>query len=92
MVFKFILMFSGHDYFTFQSGMSFSTYDRDNDAYLGTNCAEKHHGAWWYKDCYAMNLNGQYEGGKYTGMLLYNWDTSSTDHFLRKSEMKIRPV
>ncbi|KFB50791.1 AGAP006914-PA-like protein [Anopheles sinensis] len=32
--------------------LKFSTYDQDNDA--GTkNCAHRHHGAWWFRNCYS---------------------------------------
>ncbi|KFB37400.1 AGAP002005-PA-like protein [Anopheles sinensis] len=40
-------------------GMMFSTYDRDNDK-SDENCAERNHGAWWYKACGDTNLNGAY--------------------------------
>ena len=44
------------------NGMSFSTYDKDNDVYESTNCADKYNGGWWYKNCfyYGCNLNGEY--------------------------------
>ena len=39
---------------------AFSTFDRDVDSYSTTNCAERVHGAWWYRNCTAVNLNGHY--------------------------------
>ena len=46
------------------NGTLFSTYDVDNDnlpsAIWSGNCAERFHGAWWYKSCYQSNLNGKY--------------------------------
>jgi hypothetical protein len=43
------------------NGMSFSTKDRDNDAYLDS-CADNRHAAWWFKGCDYANLNGLYVG------------------------------
>ncbi|KAJ8033949.1 Tenascin-R [Holothuria leucospilota] len=44
---------------SYHRGQSFSTHDRDNDKdYF--NCALGKKGAWWYKNCYASNLNGLY--------------------------------
>jgi len=34
-----------------QNGMSFTTFDRDNDAYAGANCAEVFGGGFWYNGC-----------------------------------------
>ena len=42
--------------------MKFSTHDQDNDVVSGVNCAVKHRGAWWHKECYVSNLNGAYLG------------------------------
>ena len=42
--------------------MNFSTKDQDNDL-RSDSCAETFKGAWWYNDCDASNLNGQYLGG-----------------------------
>ena len=42
-----------------ENGQMFTTKDQDNDA-SSTNCAENHHGAWWYGDCLQSNLNGLY--------------------------------
>uniref|UniRef100_A0A182J0D3 Uncharacterized protein n=1 Tax=Anopheles atroparvus TaxID=41427 RepID=A0A182J0D3_ANOAO len=38
----------------------FSTYDRDNDGWASSHCAEKFRGAWWFKSCYHSHLNGEY--------------------------------
>ena len=48
---------SAGDSFSFTNGMQFSTKDRDHDIYNG-QCAVSYHGAWWYKNCYTSNLNG----------------------------------
>ncbi|KAJ8032422.1 IgGFc-binding protein [Holothuria leucospilota] len=59
--------------------MEFSTYDSDNDQYVGS-CAVSYTGAWWFNNCYFSNLNGDY-GNTYIWM----------PYLLTKSEMKIRP-
>ena len=43
----------------------FSTFDNDNDGNATVNCAQRHHGAWWYKSCHESNLNGRYYAGDY---------------------------
>ncbi|KAL1396179.1 hypothetical protein pipiens_002738 [Culex pipiens pipiens] len=48
------------DALSYHKGMKFSTFDRDNDEDDSRHCAEKYHGAWWYKSCYDSNLNGLY--------------------------------
>ena len=49
------------NYLNLQSGMQFSTYDRDNDREKSVNCALRH-GAWWYNTCASLNDNIQYLG------------------------------
>ncbi|XP_021340703.1 angiopoietin-related protein 7-like [Mizuhopecten yessoensis] len=55
--------FSGNisDSFKKSDGQLFSTLDRNNDIFVSYHCAEKRHGAWWYKKCTHSNLNGMYE-------------------------------
>ncbi|XP_053692334.1 ficolin-2-like [Sabethes cyaneus] len=40
----------------------FSTKDQDNDS-VGAHCAQRFHGAWWYKTCHVSCLNGKYVKG-----------------------------
>jgi ficolin len=40
---------TGGDSLTYQSGMQFSTFDRDNDVWFA-HCAQKDLAGWWYKD------------------------------------------
>ena len=49
------------------NGMKFSTKDNDNDKHVD-NCAELHHGAWWYNSCSDSNLNGLYSASNETGI------------------------
>ncbi|XP_021379368.1 angiopoietin-related protein 7-like [Mizuhopecten yessoensis] len=52
--------FSGNvtqDNMAIHNGMSFSTFDRDNDRY-SQSCAMGSKGGWWYNSCYDANLNG----------------------------------
>ncbi|XP_065187830.1 fibrinogen C domain-containing protein 1-B-like [Sycon ciliatum] len=49
--------------------MQFTTFDRDNDQFTGGNCARAYTGAWWFKLCQAINLNGPYRRhGNATGV------------------------
>ncbi|XP_062603292.1 ficolin-1-like [Saccostrea cucullata] len=41
-----------------QSGMYFSTRDRDNDMWSDNNCAAYWRGGWWFNMCYRAFLNG----------------------------------
>ncbi|CAF1071706.1 unnamed protein product [Adineta steineri] len=74
-----------------QSGMQFTTKDRDND--LSTrygNCAQTFKGAWWHKDCHFTNPNGERKNNNYgEGLNWYTWH--GYYYSLKKIEMKIRP-
>lgn len=41
----------------------FTTKDRDNDKYNGTNCAVRNHGGWWYGMCRHLGINEVYRQG-----------------------------
>ncbi|XP_061190227.1 ficolin-1-like [Saccostrea echinata] len=41
-----------------QSGMSFSTPDKDNYGYSGFNCAAYWKGGWWFNVCHKAYLTG----------------------------------
>ena len=74
------------------NNMAFSTKDRDNDRWSGTNCAVRFTGAWWYDNCGYCNLNG-----KYLGNVKGNWKGVDWWYFkrhrisLKFTEMKLRP-
>lgn len=73
------------------TGMSFSTFDRDNDRHeYDGSCSVEKHGAWWYNSCYWSHLNGKYKKyGDNTGIDWYSWSELNY-HTLKKTEMKIR--
>jgi ficolin len=59
--------FSGNcgDGLNYHDGNMFTTKDRVNDE-SEDNCAQTYKGAWWYKGCYASNLNGLYLSGNHS--------------------------
>lgn len=57
------------NYFSYQSGMYFTTYDNDNDLHP-SNCASGTETGWWHRDCYQMSFAGN------TGSRVY-WRTPS---------------
>ena len=69
--------------------MRFTTKDNDNDIANGKNCAQDHHGAWWYSNCQDSNLNGPYGNDDYTkGMNWHSW--KGYKYSIPFTEMKIR--
>ncbi|XP_069107986.1 microfibril-associated glycoprotein 4-like [Argopecten irradians] len=73
------------------SGNRFSAKDKDLDTWA-QNCAQKFHGAWWYKDCHKSNLNGKYLSGPTTtfanGVVWYQF--KGHHYSLKSSKMMIR--
>lgn len=88
----FVLHISGYsgnagDQMSTHNGMKFSTYDRDNDIWPG-NCAVTYYGAWWYRNCHGVNLNGAYDPFlRYHQYENFAWNHSKR---LKFSEMKVR--
>ena len=57
---------NARDSMSYHNGMKFSTKDKDNDMATGSNCAQKHEGAWWHNQCYQSHLNGRHPNGTET--------------------------
>ncbi|KAK2140293.1 hypothetical protein LSH36_1399g00034 [Paralvinella palmiformis] len=53
---------SEESYYKVISGTGFTAKDKDNDGSY-TNCAETHHGGWWYYSCSKGVLTGEWEYG-----------------------------
>ena len=75
------------------NGSKFTTQDRDNDAHSLFNCAMVYSSGWWFRSCFATNLNGVYHTinppPRWQGI---QWDSWKGDYYsLRYSEMKARP-
>ncbi len=43
----------------YHNGQRFSAKDKDQDS-GNRHCAELYHGGWWFANCYATHLNGEY--------------------------------
>ncbi|XP_072030012.1 uncharacterized protein [Amphiura filiformis] len=71
---------------------AFSTQDMDNDPDNGSNCAINT-GPWWYGACDNSGLNGPYlvKALSEHGGILWK-DFQGYSHYLKSTEMKIRPV
>lgn len=77
--------------FDYKNGMGFTTKDMNNDKSNG-QCAQDRVGAWWYKACTTINLNGQYfvktPDKVYRGISWAPWKTFSVS--LKATTMMIR--
>jgi len=77
------------DALSYQLGMKFTTYDQDNDAKIGVNCAQQYVSAWWHNACHRANLNGEYNNtAEAKGVTWAPW--LDNYYSLRFTEMKIR--
>ena len=80
-------------------GTGFSTFDRDNDKDIHSNCAQKRGSGWWHTRCGKFNLNGIFgeeDVPTDTHIFIANIDIESPHPRRSKSvrfvEMKIQPV
>jgi len=53
----------------YHNWMSFTTYDRDNDAQSNSNCAAGCGGGWWYNSCYFACLTCKADSNGWYTML-----------------------
>lgn len=87
-----MLLGNAGDSLSNQRGMSFSTFDQDNDRNSSTNCANLYKSGWWFFNCNYGNLNGQYSSGThfspYAGI---TWGQVANSNSFEFSEMQIRP-
>jgi len=51
---------AGYDALSWQNGMKFSTFDRDNDQHSSINCALRWAGGFWHNDCGFCCVNCHY--------------------------------
>ncbi|XP_048743046.2 fibroleukin-like [Ostrea edulis] len=75
--------FSGNCATYCHDNMKFTTYDMDNDEKSSASCAVKYRSAWWYQNCFYLNLNGDY-----TERTLMWW--KSGRKILSKAQMLLR--
>ena len=47
---------AGRDALSYQNGMKFNTFDRDNDQW-SRNCAVRYGGGFWHRDCFHCCVN-----------------------------------
>ncbi|XP_044034177.1 microfibril-associated glycoprotein 4-like [Siniperca chuatsi] len=83
------------DSLSYHNGEKFTTFDKDQDTWDGGNCARKHLGAFWYRNCVSANPNGVYRWGAdktlfAVGVEWRHW--KGNDYSLKTISMKIRPV
>ena len=85
---QYMLQVSGYsgtagDALSYNNGDKFTTYDRDNDAYAGFNCAADNGGGFWHRRCVFCGVNvargteddfrwrGRPAGGSYHDISIY---------------------
>ena len=81
------------DQLFYHNGQIFTTYDQDHDSSSGSNCAVQFRGAWWYKNCFYVNLNGEYLTGGVTasrGVIWLNAKAGKGHYSFKMVEMKLK--
>ena len=61
----------------YSNGYKFTTYDQDNDGYVGVNCAVFCGGGFWYDACAYADINGM-NGPQY--WMQYIWNVPLQSH------------
>ena len=77
------------DSMAYHNGKAFSTKDRDNDTHNSKNCAADYKGAWWYKSCHHVNINGLYVGNKVDDKGM-RWYTFKGSQSMKTTSMMMR--
>ncbi|CAG2221090.1 Ficolin-2,Fibrinogen-like protein 1,Tenascin,Ficolin-1,Fibrinogen-like protein A,Ryncolin-4 [Mytilus edulis] len=79
------------DSLSYQNGMKFSTYDEDNDALNGVDCAQRDQAGWWYNQCHVVNSNGLYKKGTSDKHNVVSWNGARGEKYSMKfARMMIR--
>ena len=83
------------------NNMEFTTKDFDRDQFsdVTVNCADRHHGGFWYNNCLIANPTGKYyTGGAYSssnnndGIQWRSWNIHDDRYYSMKTiELKLRP-
>jgi hypothetical protein len=86
------------------NGRRFTTLDSDNDNYGAGNCAERHHGGFWYNMCQTVHptakyyVGGTYEASMNDGIQWRTWNPDSVTqtqlgyYSMKTLQFKIRPM
>ncbi|XP_059848028.1 microfibril-associated glycoprotein 4-like isoform X2 [Hypanus sabinus] len=80
------------DSLVYHNGLKFSTFDKNQEGPI--NCAQKNSGAFWYKSCHTVNLNGLYLRGPHASYANgIHWATWTGYYYsLKATAMKMRPT
>ncbi|XP_059143242.1 ryncolin-1-like [Physella acuta] len=80
------------DYTYNHNNCKFSTADTDNDNKPDGSCAVLYGGAWWYNNCYLINLNALWNTTDPYKSISWGSSVGSWYTHIRFVEMRIRPI
>uniref|UniRef100_H2Y5I0 Fibrinogen C-terminal domain-containing protein n=1 Tax=Ciona savignyi TaxID=51511 RepID=H2Y5I0_CIOSA len=80
---------SAGDSLDYHNGAPFNTKDTNHGSY--GSCAVTNKGAWWYKDCFDSNLNGEHFNCREVQKACWATLHDSRLCLLKSTEMKFRP-